>query len=400
MGFINFLENLSGAKYEEKPQPGKYYNDRADFLDRPGSLYVCINKDSKNVTYVKLCDLQSPYKEDTFEAFIKEVAKHFRKQEYLPNEVLLNYYVNDMGRVPIINPTDNNHLVPYIKQMEPVMKIGLYDAVFALKNDIDLISNGRCFSGWTNKKGYSEKFNRFIAENETKKMEAILTYYIDEIHEQYKMDKSISRPNALYNILIKYPNDEKRVEMMVSLLGERKDLYEAIMPLLQPVLYNTIWGQKNISPDGMLNYLAKYEMKYLSRDFKNEAMMNLFKIYGLMPLVENWNKAVKDLDWYLMSHEYPSHISCNQESVTASQHLANIMKEREHEIGRECYAILCRKIPRMLSQHPELKVDKLFPDFYRADSPIQKPTAAQLERLQAANNVNQNRTPNKLSIFK
>ena len=75
MGLLDYFKELAGEVDERDGQ----INIRTDFANRPGALYLCINKESHRVTSVRLCDIASRLKEDTFESFICEQVKQVKK---------------------------------------------------------------------------------------------------------------------------------------------------------------------------------------------------------------------------------------------------------------------------------------------------------------------------------
>lgn len=96
MGLLDYFKELAGEVDERDGQ----INIRTDFANRPGALYLCINKESHRVTSVRLCDIASRLKEDTFESFICEQVKQVKKLDFIPNEIALFYFVPDLATVP------------------------------------------------------------------------------------------------------------------------------------------------------------------------------------------------------------------------------------------------------------------------------------------------------------
>lgn len=367
MGFMDFIKELAGED-QSRDNSMVNVNDRGSFLNRPGALHICVNKESMKVTSVRLCDLYSQAKEDTFEAFIKEQVKQVKKLDFIPNEAIFSYYVPDLATCPRVFKEENDHFIPYIQQMQPQMRIDLTDAVFAVKYGFDLIDNGRCFSGFSGKVGRSEKYKAFIEGNEKEKQKTIVNYYLDNIEEEYKKNRGISARNPLNNMLHRLGENEAFVEMAVRSIEKRKKIAPLLMDMFFPVLYNTPWGQKHISNSEMLNYVAKYNMKYLGAEFKNKQMLEFFRRNGLFDYLDKWDDAVVAMDDYVL-HRGPG-ISDDIKPIpglTTSETLYRNILNKGSEIGRQCYLRLCTQIREQLAINPMADVSAMYPDFIRPD---------------------------------
>lgn len=367
MGLMDFIMELAG---EEPGQNNNMINvnDRNNFMNRPGALYLCVNKESMKVTSVRLCDFQSRLKEDTFESFIKGEVKKVKKLDFIPNESVFYYYVPDLSTCPRVFKEDNDHFIPYIQNMQPQMRIELTDAVFAVKHDIDLIQNGSCFSGLTSKVGHSKRYQSFIESNERDKQRTVLNFYLDNIEEDYRKTASISVRNPINVMLHRLGNDTDFVELLVRNVEKRKAVSGLLMDMLFPVLYNTPWGQKNISNDAMLNYVAKYDMKYLGAEFKNHEMLEFFQRNDLFDAMVDWSNAVEAMDDYVL-HRRPD-IDGGVISIpglTASETLYRNILNKGSIIGRLAYLKLCNKIKEELAINPTADISGMYPDFERAD---------------------------------
>jgi hypothetical protein len=374
MGFMDFLKELAG---EDNGNKVVDMNDRSDFLDRAGALYICVNRDSRKVTSVRLCDFYSHEKEDTFESFIKQQVKQIRKLDFIPNESIFFYYVPDLGSCPHVHKEENDHFIPYLREMQPMMRIEMTDAVFAVKYGFDLVSDGRCFSGFSGKAGLSKRYREFIEANERDKMRVMVNFYLDDIEQDYKAQKGIARQNPVSNMLRKVADNEEAVKIVVDCINKRELVSALMMNMLMPVLYSTPWGAKNISDDEMLNYVAKNDMKYLGVEYRNKAMTDFFIRNGLIDDVINWCDAVSAMDDYVV-HKGPklSYEVKPLPGLTMSETLYQNILDKGAEIGRKAYLNLCGKMLERLRRNPYTDVSRMYPDFERADCPGARPGQA------------------------
>ncbi len=370
---MDYVKELAA---EEQQRKGVVFNP-ANCLDRAGTLYICANKDTQKVTAVQMCDYGSPLKEDSFEYFIKCQVKDAKKLDYIPDESIFCFHIPDLGKAPKIYKGENNHFMSYIRDMQPQMRIELTDAVFAVKYGIDLIENGRCFSGFTGKVGRTERYLDFMEKNEANRCRFVTQYYLPQVATDVRKGKNPLYCNA-YNCIEKMvrrlAHNIPAVDMVVDELLKREDILPVMTALMMPVLYNTDWGKRNISDSQMLNYLAKYEMQYLLLEFNNPAMLDFYSRNGLMDMVSEWDNRVKYMDDYVF-HRGPgiSELIPAVPGLTISETLYGYIQKQEQAIGCVCYRKLCAMLREQLKQNPSLDTTVMYPDFFRADCPGERP---------------------------
>ena len=370
MGLLDYFKELAGEVDERDGQ----INIRTDFANRPGALYLCINKESHRVTSVRLCDIASRLKEDTFESFICEQVKQVKKLDFIPNEIALFYFVPDLATVPRVHKEENDHFIPYIQDKQPQMKIDLTDAAFAVKYGFDLIENDKCFSAVTSGVGNTERYREFMESNEKERYRGIVNYYLDGIQEDYRRQKGISARNPIYNLLQRMGDNENVVGLIVHQINRRKDIAPLMMRMLKPVIINTKWGRKNISDAEMLNYVAKNDMKYLSVEFRNQTMLDFFKRNGLLDAVLEWCGSVSYMDDYVL-HRGPG-ISDKVSPIpglTVSETLYQNILDKGAAVGQMCYRRLCRDLRKEKELNPIIDLTAKYPDFIRKDCPGERP---------------------------
>lgn len=373
MGFMDFIKELAGEQ-PDKGNPMVDLNDRSAYANHAGSLYLCVNKDSLRVTSVRLCDTLSPLKEDTFEWFIRQQVKQVKQLDFIPNERVFYYHIPDLANAPRVYKEDNDHFIPYLQHMEPRQFIDLTDAAFAVKYGFDLISKGRCFSGRDPKVGESRRYKEFMVANDKEKYRAVMDYYMKEIVEDYRKNRSIPYRNPVYDLLHGLEDQPECVEVVVRQIEKNKEVSKLMLDMLYPVLYNTEWGKKHISDNDMLNYVAKYNMKFLSVEFKNKRMLQFFEDHDLIFKVKDWDEAIEHMDNYVL-HRGPG-LTDEVKAIpglTVSETLYRNILDKSEAIGKACYLRLCEDLRTELTINPDLDTSLMYPDFFRKDCPGARP---------------------------
>lgn len=366
MGLLSFLHELIADDPASVSRENNF--PTGDFLDRPGALFVAVNTDSRKVTAVRLCDFYSNDKRDTFETFIKEQSKLADKIGFIPNETIFSFYIPDLNKAPRVSKSNNDHFIPYIQAMNPLGRIELADAVFAIKNNIKLISGDKCFSGYTGGVNQSKKYIEFMDKNQRNRDKGVIRYYLDQIQEEFNAGRGISRNNPVKDLIRANAMNERFVDLLVSMIHDRGKCGELLLEIDFPVLYNSEWGQKNITDAQMLEYIARFDMKYLAVEFKNKSMIDFLVRQELVDKVGDWDDAIIQMDEMLLGSS-PYSYRQNLGGKTISEQMYEKIKKLEAVIGQACYNKLVQRRNDMVRDNPYLDPSQISPTFVRPDMP-------------------------------